>query len=288
MRFLGVALIGVMLLAAQGVRAEDAAPAKAKDDAVADGYRLVWADEFGKDGKLDEKNWTYEKGFVRNHEHQWYQPENAFCEKGFLIIEGRREHKPNPSYEAGSKDWKKGREFIEYTSASATTQGLHSWQYGRFEIRARISTNAGLWPAFWTLGIAGEWPSNGEIDIMEYYRGDLLANVAWGTNKRWSAKWHTVKKPIKDFKDPEWSKKFHVWRMDWDEESIKLYVDGELLNATALKDTINGDAEHKNPFRQPHYVILNLALGGDNGGDPSKTEFPTRYEIDYLRIYQKK
>jgi beta-glucanase (GH16 family) len=55
-----------------------------------------------------------------------------------------------------------------------------------------------------------------------------------------------------------------------------------------LKDTINGDAEHKNPFKQPHYLLLNLAIGGNSGGDPSKTEFPSRYEIDYVRVYQKK
>lgn len=253
----------------------------------ADGYALVWSDEFDKDGKLDETKWTYEKGFVRNNELQWYQPENASCEKGFLIIEGRREKKPNPNYEAGSKDWKKSREFIEYTSSSVKTSGLHQWQYGRFEIRAKIDTRPGLWPAFWTLGVADEWPSNGEIDIMEYYRGMLLANVAWGTNKRWTAKWDSTKKPIKDF-PADWSSKFHIWRMDWDAQAIRLYCDGELLNETLLKNTINGNAEHKNPFHQPHYILLNLAIGGGSGGDPSKTAFPARYEIDYVRIYQKK
>jgi beta-glucanase (GH16 family) len=257
-------------------------------DATADGYRLVWADEFDKDGKLNEKNWTCEKGFVRNHELQWYQSENAFCEKGSLVLEGRRETKSNPDYAAGSTDWKKSRKQIEYTSASVTTRGLHEWQYGRFEIRARIDTHPGLWPAFWTLGAVGQWPSNGEIDVMEYYRDTLLANVAWGTNERWKAKWNSVKKPLAEFKDPGWAKKFHVWRMDWDEQAIKLYVDGDLLNTTQLKDTINGDAERRNPFKQKHFILLNLAVGGDNGGDPSKTDFPARYEIDYVRVFQKK
>jgi beta-glucanase (GH16 family) len=252
-----------------------------------DGYRLVWADEFDKDGSLDEKDWVYERGFVRNHEHQWYQPENATCRGGFLVIEGRREKKPNPAYEVGSRDWRRGREHIEYTSTSVMTRGKHAWKYGRFEMRARIDTRPGLWPAFWTLGTAGPWPANGEIDIMEFYRGMLLANVAWGTDRRNIARWDTVKKPIAEFKDPEWSKAFHVWRMDWDEKAIKLYVDGELLNETDLAETINGDAGRRNPFKQEHYLLMNLAIGGDNGGDPSATEFPAKFEIDYVRVYQK-
>jgi beta-glucanase (GH16 family) len=262
------------------------APGSAADQ-TADGYRLVWADEFDKEGRLDEKDWAYEKGFVRNRELQWYQPENATCQGGFLVLEGRRERRPNPGHEAGSLDWKRGREQIEYTAASVTTRGKHAWKYGRFEIRARIDTRPGLWPAFWTLGISGQWPGNGEIDIMEYYRGMLLANVAWGSDRRGVAKWDTVKKPIADFKDPDWPKEFHVWRMDWDEQSIKLYVDGELLNETNLAETINGDPGRLNPFQQGHYLLLNLAIGGDNGGDPSGTDFPARFEIDYVRVYQK-
>ena len=256
--------------------------------ATADGYQLVWFDEFDKDGKLDDKNWTYEKGFARNHELQWYQPENAFCENGVLVLEGRRERKPNPLYTAGSKDWRKSRKEIEYTSASVTTLGLHEWKYGRFESRAKIDTRPGMWPAIWTLGTSGQWPSCGEVDIMEYYKGTLLANLVWATRSRWNGKWSSTKKPIADFHDPDWAKTFHVWRMDWDEQAIRLYVDGELLNSTELKDTINDDAERRNPFKQSHYILLNLAIGGDNGGDPSGTDFPARLEIDYVRVYQKK
>jgi beta-glucanase (GH16 family) len=120
-------VMGLLFLLGGVALAQEQAPAKADPD----GYQLVWSDEFEKDGKLEGTKWTYEKGFVRNNELQWYQPENAFCEKGFLIIEGRREKKPNPNYEAGSKDWKRSREHIEYTSACVVTQGLHHWQYGR-------------------------------------------------------------------------------------------------------------------------------------------------------------
>jgi len=251
------------------------------------GYKLVWADEFNKDGRPEPEKWTYEQGFVRNRELQWYQPDNARCENGLLIIEGQRERKKNPRYKPNSNNWRENRQYAEYTSASVTTRGLHNWMYGRFEMRGRIDTRAGLWPAFWTLGVKGRWPNNGEIDILEYYRGMLLANAAWGTEKRWVPKWDDIRIPITDFNDPNWSKKFHVWRMDWDVNSIKLYVDEILLNTIDLKTTFNKDKERKNPFRQPHYIILNLAIGGSSGGDPSNTEFPARFEVDYVRIYKK-
>jgi beta-glucanase (GH16 family) len=249
-------------------------------------YELVWSDEFNKDGQPDPNNWIYENGFVRNNELQWYQPDNARCENGLLIIEGQRERKKNPNYRPDSNNWRQNREFTEYTSASLTTRRLHDWMYGRFEMKGRIDTRPGLWPAFWTLGVQGEWPSCGEIDIMEYYQGTLLANAAWGTEKQWVPKWDDVKKPIADFNDPNWSTKFHVWRMDWDEDSIKLYVDDMLMNTVDVNETFNADG--KNPFRQPHYIIANLAIGGTAGGDPSKTEFPAKFEIDYIRVYQKK
>ena len=153
-------------------------------------------------------------------------------------------------------------------------------------MRARIDTRAGIWPAFWTVGTQGEWPSNGEIDIMEFYRGKLLANVAWGTNKRWKAKWNGKSKPISEFADPNWSQQFHVWALDWDKDKIILSVDGEVLNTQDLTVTINGDAEGKNPFHSPQFILLNLAIGGQNGGDPVQTAFPSRFEVDYVRVFQ--
>nr|WP_236018665.1 glycoside hydrolase family 16 protein [Hymenobacter sp. BT559] len=254
---------------------------------TAGGYRLVWADEFNQAGRPDPQNWGYENGFVRNHEVQWYQPANARCEKGLLVIEARRESSPNPGYKPGAPDWRASRPTIDYTSASLNTQGKHQWQYGRFEMRARIPTHSGMWPDFWTLGVGKEWPSGGEIDIMEYYRGKVLANVASGTAQPYTPKWHSETKPLTSFKDPAWAGKFHVWRMDWDTEAIRLYLDNELLNETPLGQTENQDGTGFNPMRQPHYLLLNLALGGDNGGPIEPGGLPARFEIDYVRVYQR-
>ncbi len=255
------------------------------------GMTLAWNDEFNTDGKLDPSSWKYEKGFVRNQELQWYQEENANCKAGVLLIEVRKEKVINPSYTAGSSNWKTSREYAEYTSASIQTREFHQWQFGRFEIRARIDTACGAWPAIWTLGVSGGWPSGGEIDIMEFYRikgvPTILANFAWGTEKRGAAKWDDLKKPFSDFTsvDPDWPKKFHVWRMDWNKDSIKLFHDNMLLNDMAVKECVNPDGF--NSFLQPHYILLNLAIGA-NGGDPSKSKFPITYEIDWVRIYQEK
>ena len=251
------------------------------------GYKLVWSDEFNDDGPPDPKNWNFEQGFVRNHEAQWYQPENAWCSGGHLIIEARKDPKPNPLYEAGSSDWRRHSPTIEYTSASLRTRGLHSWRYGRFEMRAKIDADGGMWPAFWTLGEKGEWPSNGEIDIMEYYRRILLANIATGTGKRNSPLWFSRRVPLDSLGGDEWARAFHVWRMDWDEKEIRLSVDGRTLLEKPVDSLVNRDGSGVNPFRQSQYLLVNLAVGGDAGGDPGGTVFPRRYEIDYIRVYQK-
>lgn len=253
------------------------------------GMTLAWSDEFNSDGKPDPRNWKYESGFVRNQELQWYQADNANCIKGVLLIEGRREKLSNPNYRDSINNWKIDRRYAEYTSASINTQGLQQFRFGRLEIRAKIDTSTGSWPAIWTLGIDGRWPLNGEVDIMEFYRiktvPTILANLAWGTSNKGGPIWNTTTWPLSEFisKDPEWTKKFHVWRMDWNKDSINLYLDDRLLNIGILKQTLNPD--NTNPFLQPHYLLLNLAIGS-NGGDPATSNFPLRYEVDYVRYYK--
>ncbi|MFD2581051.1 family 16 glycosylhydrolase [Pedobacter vanadiisoli] len=253
---------------------------------ASEGYKLVWHDEFEKDGIPNPANWTYEKGFVRNEELQWYQAENAFCKDGKLIIEARKEQKPNPLYVAGSNDWRKKPQNIAYTSACIITKDLQSWQYGRFEMSARIDISAGLWPAFWTLGLNGRWPANGEIDIMEYYRGKLLANIA-SMGKNGKPKWFSNTKSTDSLGGKKWASQFHTWRMDWDEEAISLFVDDVLLNKTLLSQLENEDGTTFHPFKQKHYILFDLALGGMNGGDLKDTRFPNRMEVEYVRVYQK-
>lgn len=257
-------------------------------------WKLVWSDEFNKEGLPDTAVWSYENGYARNEEAQWYQPGNAYCRDGLLIIEARKETgRKNPLYEAGSNEWRKKREYIAYTSSCLNTAGKKEFLYGRFEVRAKIPVAGGAWPAIWMLGDRMEWPSGGEIDIMEYYRikgvPHILANAAWGTDRKWHAKWNSKAIPFTHFtdKDPQWAEKFHIWRMDWDEAAIKIYLDDELLNDIPLSETVNGSiGKGTNPFRLPQYVLLNLALGGINGGEIDDDALPMRYEIDYVRVYQ--
>ena len=221
---------------------------------------------------------------------QWYQKDNASVAQGNLVITGRKEKIPNPNFKADATNWKQNRQQAEYTSSSINTRGKFQFKYGILEVRAKIDTASGLWPAIWTLGVEKGWPSNGEIDVMEYYLVDqkpaILANAAWKGETSYIS-WDSEKIPFSEFlqKDPKWADKYHIWKMDWTADSIKIYLDNQLLNTIDLTTTKNPDGF--NPFHQPHYILLNLAIGG-NGGDPSNTSFPRKYEVDYVRVYQKK
>jgi beta-glucanase (GH16 family) len=256
---------------------------------VPDGYQLIWADEFDQEGNPNSKYWSCEQGFVRNNELQWYQSDNAKVYGGALVIEGRKQKVKNPEYKKDSKNWRVNREYAEYTSSSIRTKDKFSFQYGIVEVRAKIDPRMGMWPAIWTLGIDKKWPANGEIDIMEFYRHEgvakILANAAWADSKH-QVVWDSEKVPFQKFteKEKDWAEKFHIWKMDWTEEYIRIYLDDELLNTIDLNKTICADGF--NPFNQEHYILLNLAIGS-NGGDPSETSFPGKYEVDYVRVYQK-
>ncbi len=267
-------------------------PDKTSAPVTKNGLTLVWNEEFAINAaSVNRADWNLESGFVRNQELQWYK-DNTSISNHLLVIEGKKETIPNPNYIEGSTDWRRNRATANYTSSSITTMNKHEWKYGRFEIRAKIPTELGSWPAIWTLGKNNEWPSSGEIDILELYRVNnvptILANFAWGTNERYIPSWDGIKKPLSDFvaKDPDWINKFHIWRMDWDANNVSIYLDDLLLNShsTQQANATNQWGTFK-PFDQPHYLLLNLAIGS-NGGSPSSTEFPLKYYIDYVRVYQ--
>jgi beta-glucanase (GH16 family) len=90
---------------------------------------------------------------------------------------------------------------------------------------------------------------------------------------------------LENLGDDAWSRQFHVWTMEWSDRRIDLLLDGRLMNHLALADA--DSADHGNPFHRPVYFILNQAIGGTCGGDPANTAFPLRYEVDWVRVYQK-
>ena len=254
-------------------------------------WKLVWSDEFKKDGLPDAKKWAYEVGFIRNRELQYYtkaRKENARVEDGMLIIESRKEKFKNPNYRPDSKsrNWNQSRETADYTSASLTTLGKASWRYGRIEVRVKLPTGKGTWPAIWMLGTNMKkvgWPTCGELDIMEYVGYDpdrIHANIH-------TKKYNHVKKTGKgsSIKVVKPYEKFQVYAMEWSAEKIDFYVDDKKY--FTYENEKSGEAAW--PFDKDHYLILNTAIGGSWGGQKGidDTIFPQKFTIDYVRIYQK-
>lgn len=254
------------------------------------GWKLVWSDEFEKDGAPDPAKWNYEVGFVRNQELQFYtkdRRENARVENGSLVIEGRKERFANPTYEAGAKGgWNQTKKFADYTAASLTTRGIAAWTYGRIEVRAKIPTGRGTWPAIWMLGgnigKAG-WPTCGEIDIMENVGFDpdgIHTTVHTGkyNHVKHTAKGHreAASKPYENF---------HIYAIEWDAKKIDFYFDAKKVFSFAD----DGGGEESWPFNHDHFLLLNLAIGGGWGGAKGIDEsiWPQKYLIDYVRVYQR-
>ena len=259
-----------------------------------DDYQLVWYDDFDVDGMPDSDNWNFEEGYVRNREAQWYQVNNAYCRNGILTLTARKEVLPNPDFNSKSADWRKLRPQILYTSSSITTKEKHEFLFGRIEVRARIPATPGTWPTIRLLGKKYTWPSCGEINLMEFneYHGvsSILASVCWAGNED-TSEWDIAAYPFSKFTqaDPLWASKFHVWRMDWNANSIKIFVDDVLLNVTSLMQTYNAQTSagaDDNPFETPMHIVLSLALGS-SGGYIDEQTLPAHFEIDYIKVYQK-
>ncbi|MBS1626833.1 MAG: glycoside hydrolase family 16 protein [Bacteroidetes bacterium] len=250
-------------------------------------YHLVFSDEFNYTGMPDSTKWDYEIGLIRNKEPQWYQKENAMVANGVLTITTKKEIKQNTYYNPNSNDWRYNTKIVKYTSASVISKGKFEFKYGRIQARLKINIAKGQWPAFWMLGAnrgAVTWPACGEVDIMEYYRGLMHANVAWEGNNG-SSSWSAKNFSINKYNNPDYWNVFHVWTMDWDENYIRIYMDDTLLNETQIthiKNAVKGN----NPFHEKFYMIINTALGQANETIPDST-LPSQYVIDYIRVYQK-
>ncbi len=236
-------------------------------------WKLVWEDDFNGNGLPNDNVWSYEEGYIRNKEAQYYtakRAENARIENGNLIIETRKD------------DWQGNK----ITSASLHTYGKKSVLYGRVEVRAKLPTGRGSWPAIWMLGDVVKngtgWPSCGEIDIMENVGFDpeiIHANIhtkaynhVKGTNKGNKIE---IDEPWEDY---------HVYAIEWFEDKIDFFVDD--TKYFTFENEHTGNATW--PFDKPHYLILNLAIGGGWGGQEGIDEsiFPQKYYIDYVKVYK--
>jgi beta-glucanase (GH16 family) len=229
-------------------------------------WNLVWSDEFDKAGLPDSTKWGNEVGFIRNRELQYYTKrriENSVVGDGNLMIIGRKEQ-----YDTAS-----------YTSASLTTDGKHSWTYGKVEARMKLPVGQGMWPAFWMLGQNIHeigWPKCGEIDIMEHIN---LEDVSHGT-----LHWHNEKHVQSGKTIPCDVTKFHVYAIEWGQDSIKWLLDGKQFHQVSITNGVNSTEE----FHKPQYIIMNLAIGGQWPKNPDATTlFPDTVFVDYVRVYQK-
>lgn len=233
---------------------------------------LDWADEFNGSGLPDENKWDYEVGYVRNNEVQKYVAKNTAntrMEDGCLIIEASK----NASGEV--------------SSASIITLGKRHFFHGRIEVRAKVPTGKGTWPAIWCLGINREqvsWPRCGEIDIMEYVGYDpqkFHHNVHTLGSKQTDVGAMNTGTSI-NVSDAY--TQFHVFALERTADTMKFFIDGK-LTYTYKKDAAHPDYWHG--MDQPHYLLINLAIGGSWGGQQGVDDsiFPAKYYIDYVRYY---
>jgi beta-glucanase (GH16 family) len=237
---------------------------------------LVWNDEFNDSGLPDSSKWSYEKGYVRNREMQYYtvrRAENAVQRDGNLVITARNDSAMIDG------------EIRPVTSASLITRNKGDWKYGRIEVRAKLPMCLGTWPAIWmmpTTRVYGGWPKSGEIDMMEHVGYDphkIYFNLH--TDKYNHTK-GTGRGASVDCPNPD--KEFHVYAVEWFEDHIDWFFDDKKV--FSIQD--DGEGWESWPLDQPFYLILNFAFGGAWGGSNGVdlSGLPQEYHIDYVRVFQ--
>ena len=275
-------------------------------------WQLVWSDEF--DGnELDRTKWTPEESCWGggNQERQCYtdRPDNVAVEDGYLYLKARKERFTGPNLPPEIAADPNPQVTQEYTSGKVRTRGLHSWKYGRFEVRAKVPHGQGTWPAVWMMpadDCYGGWPLSGEIDILEAVNigadcEECAGDV--GENRHVSALHFGDYAPrnlyvhqntaLPDLSLP--SDEFHVYAVEWGEGLIRFLIDDrvhftvtrEQWSTSSPKAAGNPNA----PFDQPFYIMANLAVGGawperENEKGVAEDAFPNQFVIDWIRIYQ--
>ena len=246
-----------------------------KDSTSIEGFNLVWNDEFDVNGIPDDTKWSYDLGGNGwgNDELQYYtsDPVNVRVKDGKLEIEAHY-------YKDAA---------IKYTSARLVTRQKGDWLYGKIDVKAKIPTGKGTWPAIWMLSTDrqyGGWPASGEIDIMEHVGYDQNRIHGSIHTEAYNHKIGTQKS--NQIIIPTASTEFHVYSIDWDSTKIDFFVDNEKY--------FSFSNEHKTsaewPFDKRFHLILNVAFGGAWGGAQGidNSCLPAKMEVDYVRVYEKK
>jgi hypothetical protein len=238
--------------------------------------QLVWQDEFDGVGIPDTSKWSYERGYVRNREMQYYtvgREENAVQHNGNLVITARNDSAVIEG------------EIRPVTSASLRSRNKGDWTYGRIEVRAKLPSCLGSWPAIWmmpTTGTYGGWPRSGEIDIMEHVGYDpdrIYFNLHTG---KYNHSIGTGRGTGVDCPYP--NKAYHVYAVEWFEDHIDWFLDEQKVFSVAN----DGTGWEAWPLDKPFYIILNFAFGGAWGGQQGVdlTKLPQQFLIDYVRVFQ--
>lgn len=276
--------------------------------AAADGWRLVWSDEF--DGaEIDRGKWDFDVDCWGggNNERQCYtdRKDNAAIKDGKLVITARKESASGPAFplaQRGEPGKANARATRDYSSARLVTRGKAAWTYGRIEVRARLPQGQGTWPAIWMLpedNLYGPWATSGEIDILEAVNlGVTCKQCVGGIENRilgtlhFGGAWPKNLHKSNETALPGALDDFHVFGIVWEAGKIVWTVDGKPYATQQAGDwSTTASSDPAAPFDRPFHLILNLAIGGglaEGRGIKGVDDrgYPKAMEIDWVRVWQ--